>query len=86
MNLIGTIIIGVLAGYVAGRLMHSNMGIIWDLVLGLIGGLVGGWLTSILLGVDLTGGFNLTTLIVSILGAVILIAIFRLIRGRKVSG
>jgi uncharacterized membrane protein YeaQ/YmgE (transglycosylase-associated protein family) len=85
-NLIGTIIIGLLAGYIAGRLMNSRMGVIGDLILGLIGGVVGGWLTSLLIGVDLTGGFNLTTLIVSVIGAVVLIAIFRLIRGRKVTG
>ncbi len=86
MSLIGSIIIGLLAGFIAGTLMKSNLGVVMDLIVGLVGGVIGGWLTSLLLGVDLTGGFNLTTLIVSVLGAVILIAIFRLIRGRKLTG
>jgi uncharacterized membrane protein YeaQ/YmgE (transglycosylase-associated protein family) len=60
-------------------------GIIGDLVLGLIGGLVGGWLTSLLLGVDLTSGFNLTSLIVSIIGAVVVVAIYRLITRRSLA-
>jgi uncharacterized membrane protein YeaQ/YmgE (transglycosylase-associated protein family) len=47
---------------------------------------IGGSLTSLLLAVDLVGGFNLTSLVVSVIGAVVLIALFRLIRGRKVMG
>lgn len=58
------------------------MGFILWLVMGLI---VGGWLSSIFLGVDLTTGFNLTTMVTSIIvGAVIVIGITRLIfRGRS---
>jgi uncharacterized membrane protein YeaQ/YmgE (transglycosylase-associated protein family) len=44
---------------------------------------VGGWLTSIFLGADLTTGFNLTTLIVSVIGAVIVVAIYRFFTGRR---
>ena len=44
---------------------------------------MGGWLSSIFFGVDMTGGFNLTTLIVSVIGAVIVVAITRLIMGRR---
>lgn len=45
---------------------------------------LGGWLSSLLFGVDLTSGFNLTSLVVAVIGAVIVIAIVRLIfRGRS---
>ena len=80
MGLIGGIIIGLLAGWITGKLMKgSGYGIAGDLILGLVGSLVGGWLTSLLFGIDLTSGFNLTTLVFSVIGAVIVVAIFRLV-------
>jgi uncharacterized membrane protein YeaQ/YmgE (transglycosylase-associated protein family) len=85
---IGSIIIGLIAGWATGMIMKGGgggYGIIGDLVLGLIGGLVGGWLTSLLLGVDLTSGFNLTSLLVSIVGAVVVVAIYRLITRRSLA-
>jgi uncharacterized membrane protein YeaQ/YmgE (transglycosylase-associated protein family) len=56
-----------------------------DLGLGLVGAIVGGWLSSILLGVDLTSGFNLTTLVVSVLGAVLVVVIYRLVTRRSLT-
>jgi uncharacterized membrane protein YeaQ/YmgE (transglycosylase-associated protein family) len=86
MGFIGMIVIGLLAGWLTGLLMKGGgYGIVGDLVLGLIGSVVGGWVTALLLGVDLTSGFNLTTLLVSIIGAVIVVAIFRLITRRSVT-
>ena len=49
------------------------------LLLGIVGAVVGGWITSLILGVDLVSGFNLTSIIVAILGAIVVIAIYRLI-------
>lgn len=48
------------------------------------GAIVGGWLISLLFGVDLTTGFNLTTLVVSAIGAVTVVALYRLITRRSV--
>jgi uncharacterized membrane protein YeaQ/YmgE (transglycosylase-associated protein family) len=77
---------GILAGWITGLLMRgSGYGVIWDLILGVVGALVGGWLTSIFLGVDLTGGFNLTTLIVSVIGAIVVTLIFRLVTRRSLA-
>ncbi len=78
------IVMGLIVGGVAGFLMRSNYPWYVDLLLGVVGSAVGGWLTSIFLGVDLTSGFNLTSLITAIVGAVIVIGISRLIfRGRS---
>jgi uncharacterized membrane protein YeaQ/YmgE (transglycosylase-associated protein family) len=85
MGFIGMIVIGLLAGWLTGKLMKGGgYGLVGDLVLGLVGSVVGGWVTSILLGVDLTTGFNLTTLVVSVIGAVIVVALFRLVTRRSV--
>jgi uncharacterized membrane protein YeaQ/YmgE (transglycosylase-associated protein family) len=86
MGFFASIIIGVIAGWLTGRLMKGGGYGFWgDLLLGLIGSVVGGWLSSILLGVDLTSGFNLTTLVVSVIGAVIVVAIYRLATRRSLT-
>lgn len=84
MGFIGSIIIGLLAGVITGRLMGSDYPWYIDIILGLIGAAVGGWLSSILLGVDLTTGFNITTLIVSVIGAVLVVALYRMVTKRRV--
>lgn len=83
MNLIATIIVGLIAGWAASALMKAKTGLVTDLILGVVGSIVGGWITSLLLGVDLTGGINLTSIIVAIIGAIVVIAIYRLIRRGK---
>ena len=86
MGFFASIIIGVLAGWITGKLMKGGgYGLVGDLLLGLVGAIVGGWLSSILLGVDLTTGFNLTTLVVSVIGAVVVVAIYRLITRRSLA-
>ena len=87
MSIIGWIVLGLIAGWLAGQFMRgSGYGIIGDIVLGILGALVGGWLTSALLGRDMVNGFNIESLIVAVLGAIVLIAISRLFTGRRVSG
>jgi uncharacterized membrane protein YeaQ/YmgE (transglycosylase-associated protein family) len=84
MGLILWLLMGLIVGAIAGFLMKSNYPWYVDILLGLIGSAVGGWLSSIFLGVDLTSGFNLTSLITSVIGAVVVVAIARLIfRGRS---
>lgn len=83
MGLIITLLMGFIVGAITGFLMKSNYPWYIDIILGIVGSMVGGWLTSLFLGVDLTTGFNLTTLIVSVLGAVLVVAIYRMIAGRR---
>jgi uncharacterized membrane protein YeaQ/YmgE (transglycosylase-associated protein family) len=49
-----------------------------DLVMGVIGGFVGGWLSSLLLGGNLMTGINVTSILVALVGAIIVIAIYRM--------
>ena len=86
MGFFASIVIGVIAGWITGKLMKGGGYGFWgDLGLGLLGALVGGWLSSILLGVDLTSGFNLTTLVVSVIGAVVVVMIYRLVTRRSLT-
>jgi len=86
MSIIGWIVLGLIAGWLAGQFMRGGgYGIIGDIVLGILGAIVGGWLTGVLLGRDIVNGFNIESLIVAVLGAVVLIAISRLFTGRRAS-
>ncbi len=84
MGLIATIIVGLIAGFLAHLIMKTRTGIVLDLVLGVIGGFVGGWLSSLLLGINLMSGVNITSIIVALIGAVVVIAIYRLLSRRRV--
>ena len=84
MGLILSLVMGFIVGAITGFLMKSNYPWYIDVVLGIIGSIVGGWLSSLIFGVDLTTGFNLTTLVVSVIGAVIVVALYRWFTQRSV--
>ena len=84
MSIIGWIVLGLLAGWIAGMVMRGGgYGLLGDIVLGILGAIIGGWITGILTGTDLVNGFNLISLIVAVLGAVVLIAISRAFTGSR---
>ena len=86
MSIIAWIVLGLIAGWAAGMLMRGGgYGIVGDIVLGILGAIVGGWLTGLLLGRDMMTGFNIESMIVAVIGAIVLIAISRLFTGRRVS-
>ena len=74
-----SIIVGLIAGWLAGQVMRGGgYGILIDVLLGLVGGVIGGWLFGAL-GV-FPGGGVIGSIVVSFVGAVILVAISRAIR------
>jgi len=80
MGILSWIVVGLLAGWLAGMVMGSGYGLVGDIILGIIGGLVGGYLAGALFGVaDAVNGINLISILVAAVGAVILIALSRLI-------
>lgn len=77
--MIYTILVGLIAGWLAGQVMKGGgYGIIVDILLGLLGGIVGGWLFSSM-GLW-PGGGMLGSILVSFVGAVILVAITRALK------
>jgi uncharacterized membrane protein YeaQ/YmgE (transglycosylase-associated protein family) len=84
MGFFASIIVGTLAGWIVGRVMSgSGYGFLTNLILGLIGSAVGGWLGSVFLQVDLTTGFNLTTILTAVVGGIIVVAAYRLFTGKR---
>ena len=77
MGIVAWIVIGLIAGWLAGLATKgSGFGLVGDVILGVVGALLGGFLASSLFGVaDPISGFNLTTIIVAFIGAVIVVVI-----------
>jgi uncharacterized membrane protein YeaQ/YmgE (transglycosylase-associated protein family) len=85
MSILAWIVLGLAAGWLAGMIMRGGgYGLIGDIILGILGALVGGWLTSLFTGGDITLAFDLPSLLIAVLGAVILIALSRALGGRRV--
>jgi uncharacterized membrane protein YeaQ/YmgE (transglycosylase-associated protein family) len=77
--MIGAIIIGLTAGWLAGKLMRGQgYGFFGDIVLGLVGAVIGGWLFA-RLGVPVYG--SLSMLAMATVGAIILVTLAHLVRG-----
>ncbi len=81
MNIILWIIFGAIAGWVASILMKSNgsQGPVGDIVLGIVGAIVGGFAMNFF-GQSGVTGFNLYSLIVAVIGAVLVVAAARMLR------
>ncbi len=84
MNILLWIILGALAGFVASYIMKSPHGILMDIVLGIIGAFVGGFVMN-LFGQSGVNGFNFYSILVSIIGAIIVLALYRMFERRTVS-
>jgi len=84
MSIIGWIILGGIAGWLASIVMkrNSQMGLITNIIAGIVGAVVGGWVFSLFGGSGVTG-FNLPSLVVAFVGAVIVLAIVNLVTGRR---
>jgi uncharacterized membrane protein YeaQ/YmgE (transglycosylase-associated protein family) len=84
MGLLAWIVVGAIAGWLSGQVMKGRgFGLLGDILVGIVGGLIGGFLAQVLFKMpDAMSGFNLTSILVAFLGAVLLIVIARLLQGR----
>jgi uncharacterized membrane protein YeaQ/YmgE (transglycosylase-associated protein family) len=84
MGILSWIVLGGIAGWLASIITKRNdqMGCITNIIAGIIGAAVGGWVFSLFGGQGVTG-FNLPSLLVALVGAVIVLAVVNLIFGRR---
>jgi uncharacterized membrane protein YeaQ/YmgE (transglycosylase-associated protein family) len=89
MSIIAWIVLGAIAGYLAGFLVRGDegMGVIGHIVLGIIGALVGGFLASALFGVDaINGALDISSIVTATIGAVIAVVVYNALTGRARTG
>ena len=80
----GTVLIGILAGWLAHKVMGGRGGLIWNLIIGLVGSWIGFYLSGVFnipLG-EISNHWFWGNLIVSAAGAIVLLFLLRLLRGR----
>jgi uncharacterized membrane protein YeaQ/YmgE (transglycosylase-associated protein family) len=80
MSIIGWIILGLIAGFIASKIVNKQgQGFFLDIVLGIVGALVGGWLFELIGHAGVTG-FNLYSMFVAIVGAIVVLVVYHAIR------
>jgi uncharacterized membrane protein YeaQ/YmgE (transglycosylase-associated protein family) len=83
MTLVAWLVVGAIAGFVASEIMGTREGLVLMVVLGIVGAVVGGWIASDLLKIANVTGINLTSIIVAIVGALIVIVLYDSLVGRR---
>jgi len=87
-GIISWLVVGAIAGYLAGFLVKGDegLGVIGHIALGIVGGLVGGFLAGLVTGGDYMTGITVASVVVAIIGAVVLVWGYNFIRSRSKSG
>ena len=88
MGIIAWLVVGAIAGYIAGFLVKGDesLGVIGHIVLGIVGALIGGFIAGLLTGGDYISGINITTIVVAVIGAIIAVVGYNAIRGTTRTG
>jgi len=83
MSIVGWIVLGLIAGFIASRIVRgSGAGILMDIVLGIVGALVGGFLFDAVGSIGITG-FNIWSMFVAVIGSIVVLWIYHAISGRR---
>jgi len=79
MGILSWIVVGLIAGWLAGQVMKGGgYGLIGDIIVGVVGGLLGGWIATTFLHIGAgMNGINLGSILIAFLGAVLLLFILR---------
>jgi uncharacterized membrane protein YeaQ/YmgE (transglycosylase-associated protein family) len=85
MTIIGWLILGLIAGFIASKIVNkTGEGILLDIVLGIAGAFVGGFIFTSVLGHEGVTGFNLYSMFVAVIGAIVLLVLYHALFRRRV--
>jgi len=83
MSIIAWLVLGLIAGFIASKIVNkTGEGLLMDIILGIVGALVGGFLFTAIGAAPVTG-FNLYSILVSVIGAIVVLVIYHAIIGRR---
>jgi uncharacterized membrane protein YeaQ/YmgE (transglycosylase-associated protein family) len=83
MSIIGWIVLGLIVGFIANKIVEgSGQGFFLNMALGIVGAIVGGFLYSLVLGGPGVTGVNIGSIIVSIIGAIVVLWVYNAIASR----
>ncbi len=85
MGIIAWLVLGLISGFIASRVVNkTGEGLVMDIVLGIVGALVGGFIANRVFGIAGVTGFDLRSIIVSILGAILVLIVYHMVVRRRV--
>jgi uncharacterized membrane protein YeaQ/YmgE (transglycosylase-associated protein family) len=83
MSILGWIVLGLISGFIASKIVNRRgEGVLLDIVLGIVGAIVGGWLFSFF-GASAIDGFNLYSMVVAVIGAVVILLLYHAATGSR---
>src|ERR1700730_13652681 len=83
MSILAWMVLGLISGFIASKIVNkTGEGFVLDIVLGIVGAVVGGFLFS-LIGATGVTGFNIWSLFVSVIGAIVVLAVYHAVVGRR---
>jgi uncharacterized membrane protein YeaQ/YmgE (transglycosylase-associated protein family) len=83
MSVLGWIILGLISGFIASKMVNkAGEGAVLDIVLGIVGAVVGGWLFT-RFGMAGITGFNLYSMLVAVVGAIVVLFVYHLVTGSR---
>ena len=83
MGIIAWIVLGAIAGWITNMIMGGKEGVIATIILGIIGAVVGGYLAGTVLKVADVTGINIESIVVAVFGGIVVVAVYRLVTGRR---
>ena len=83
MGIIAWIVLGAIAGVLTNMIMGGGQGVIATIILGIVGAVVGGWLAGTVLGVADVTGINVESIVVAVIGGIVVVAVYRMLTGRR---
>jgi uncharacterized membrane protein YeaQ/YmgE (transglycosylase-associated protein family) len=83
MGFVAWIVLGAIAGFLANMIVGGREGLIGTIILGIVGAVVGGWLAGVFLKLKDPTGINLESIVVSVIGAIIVLFVYRAVVGRR---
>lgn len=83
MGIVSWIVVGAIAGFLANQIMGSREGLLGTIVLGVVGGLIGGYLAATVFKVGSVDGINIESIVISTLGAILVVYVVRALRGGR---
>jgi uncharacterized membrane protein YeaQ/YmgE (transglycosylase-associated protein family) len=82
-GIIAWVVLGAIAGFITNLIMGGGEGVILTVILGIVGAVVGGYLAGTVLKVADVTGINVESIVVAVVGAIIVVAVYRMIGGRR---
>jgi len=82
-GIIAWIVLGAIAGFITNMIMGGGEGVILTIILGIVGAIVGGYLAGTVLKVADVTGINVESIIVAVVGAVIVVLVYRMVTRRR---